>query len=367
MKRKIVAITVLLAFLLSGCGSWMDGSYVSVKPHLEQNRQEAQQAVSASNYLELRNALSDLVESGAEQAVISVAGMEKDSLESNIDLATRYITGSHPIGAYAVEEIRCEAGTSSGQPAVAVSISYVHGRSEILRIKQTKNMNEASAVISIALDSHDTGVILRVEEYRETDFAQLVSDYAMDNPDSVMEMPQVTAMVYPDSGSDRVVELVFTYQTSRQTLRSMQSNVQPVFQSAELYVRGEASDSEKYSQLYSFLMTRYDYQINTSITPAYSLLRHGVGDSKAFATVYAAMCRRAGLSCQVVSGTKDGEARFWNIVCIDQVYYHVDLLTSSDAGGMKACADEEMTGYVWDYSAHPVCGPEPEAGTEPTE
>lgn len=367
MKLKIVGLAAVMILLLSGCGSWMDGSYVSVKPHLEQNRQEAQQAVSVGSYLELRSALSDLVESGTEQAVISVAGMEQDSLQSNIDLAIRYITKSHPVGAYAVEQIICEVGTSSGQPAVAVTISYLHGRSEILRIKQTKNMDEAGAVISTALDSHDAGVILRVTDYRETDFAQLVSDYAGENPDSVMETPQVTALIYPESGTDRVVELVFTYQTSRQTLRSMQSNVQPVFQSAELYVRGEASESEKYSQLYSFLMTRYDYQINTSITPAYSLLRHGVGDSKAFATVYAAMCRRAGLSCQVVSGTKDGEARFWNIICIDQVCYHVDLMASSEAGSMITCGDEEMSGYVWDYSAYPACGNPTEESTEPTE
>ena len=145
MKRKIVAITVSLAFLLSGCGSWMDGSYVSVKPHLEQNRQEAQQSISAGSYLELRNALSDLVESGTEQAVISVADMEKESLQSNIDLAIRYVTKNHPVGAYAVDEITCEIGTSSGQPAVAVTVSYIHGRSEILRIKQTKNMDEAKA------------------------------------------------------------------------------------------------------------------------------------------------------------------------------------------------------------------------------
>ena len=44
-------------------------------------------------------------------------------------------------------------------------------------------------------------------------------------------------------------------------------------------------------------MERYDYRIETSITPAYSLLRHGVGDSRAFAVVYAAMCQQAGLEC----------------------------------------------------------------------
>ena len=365
MKRRIVCLCLAVSMLLTGC-SWFSGSYISINPHHEQNSGTHSDSLSASDYSQLRGLLAELTEAGTENAVINVSEYNQDELEEGMVNAIHYITTILPIGAYAIDKVTYEIGTSSGQPAVAVVISYLHGRSEILRIKQTQNMDEAMTVIAATLDGHDAGVILRIERYQETDFAQLVSDYAADNPDAVMETPQVTALIYPESGTDRVVELMFTYQTSRQTLRSMQSNVQPVFQSAELYVRGEASESEKYSQLYSFLMTRYDYHINTSITPAYSLLRHGVGDSKAFATVYAAMCRRAGLNCQVVSGTKDGEARFWNIVCIDQVYYHVDLLASSDAGSMIKCSDEEMSGYVWDYSAHPACGLPPEE-TEPTQ
>ena len=71
--------------------------------------------------------------------------------------------------------------------------------------------------------------------------------------------------------------------------------MKPVFESAVLYVSGDGAEKQKFSQLYAFLMERFDYKVETSITPAYSLLRHGVGDSRAFATVYAAMCRLAGL------------------------------------------------------------------------
>ena len=114
-----------------------------------------------------------------------------------------------------------------------------------------------------------------------------------------MEIPQVTAAVYPDRGEERIIEITFTYQTSRQALRSMQNTVGPIFTSAELYVSDDSELEEKYSQLYSFLMQRFDeYKIQTSITPAYSLLRHGVGDCEAFTNVYTAMCRRAGLDCQ---------------------------------------------------------------------
>ena len=102
-------------------------------------------------------------------------------------------------------------------------------------------------------------------------------------------------------------------------------------------------------------MERFDYKVETSITPAYSLLRHGVGDSRAFATVYAAMCRASGLECIVVTGTRSGEPWTWNIICQDGVYWHVDLLRCNEQGRFHKTEDSGMTGYVWDYSAYPEC------------
>ena len=189
-------------------------------------------------------------------------------------------------------------------------------------------------------------------------FALMVQNYAEDHPDTCMETPQVTAAVYPQAGADRVVELSFTYQTNRDALRNMQAYVEPVFEAAVLNVKGEETQEAKFALMYAFLMERSDYQLETSITPAYSLLRHGVGDCKAFATVYAAMCRRAGLDCQVVTGTKEGNPWVWNIICENGIYYHVDLLNPSNGGRLQKLAQEFMQSYVWDYSSYPASGSE---------
>ena len=122
---------------------------------------------------------------------------------------------------------------------------------------------------------------------------------------------------------------------------------------------------------FGFLTERFDYKMDTSITPSYSLLYHGVGDSRAFAEVYAAMCRQAGLECMIVTGTRDGAPWTWNMVRDGGEYYHVDLLRNS--GNFREYTDMEMTGYVWDYSAYPSCdtyyqetvAPAAEAPTEP--
>lgn len=351
MKTRIVLVAALLCLILCGCG-WMDGSYLSVTPHQEQNSGAQSRDTTASNYLELRTVLEDMVNSGMESAVINVAKYRRDLVDEGIANAVLYASERYPLGAWAVDEISYEIGTGGGQPAISVTISYIHGRSEIRKIKQADGMEKAQKLITTALDECSDSIVLWVSGYEAMDVVQIVEDYMKENPSIVMELPQVAVGIYPDAGSSRIMEVKFTYETSRESLRQMQQQVRRVFESASLYVNSDATEVQKYAQLYTFLMERFDYEIQTSITPTYSLLSHGVGDGEAFASVYAAMCRRAGLDCHTVSGTKDGQSWHWNIIREDDVYYHVDLLRCNESGGFRRLTDGEMQGYVWDYSAY---------------
>ena len=366
MKCRIICLIVVVGLILGGC-SWMDGNYVSVKPHHEQISEAQSGTLSAESYTQLRNLMIDLTEAGNENAVIYVPDYDQAQLERGMENAVRYITMVLPIGAYAIDKVDYEIGVSGGQPAVSVSISYLHGRSELRKIRNSKDMDVARGIIEDTLKDCATNLVLYVDNYSEMDLEQLVEDYASANPDTVMELPQVSVGYYPEQGPSRVLELKFTYQTNREALRSMQTQVQRVFASASLYINQGDAAAQKYAQLFSFLTERFDYQIETSITPSYSLLCHGVGDSKTFAMVYTTMCRRANLECQIVSGTKNGEAWYWNLICEDGVYYHVDLLESRVAGEFTKLTDDQMEGYVWDYSAYPEAGQVEVIETEPTE
>lgn len=353
MRIRLIALFLGLSVFLGGCG-WLDGSYVSVTPHQEQPGGIRTENLTVSNYEELLAVLEEIVSKATESCVINVVNFEQPDLETSMASAARHIQKVYPVGAYAVEAMEYEVGSNAGKTAIALDITYRHSRTEIRKIQKAEDIFQAQTILGEALKDYDTGLVLQLEDYEQADFSQMVSDYAMANPQNVMEVPQVTFEVY-GIGHSRVVELTFSYQTSRDALRTMQSQVQPVFDSAVLYVSGEGAESQKYSQLYAFLMERFDYVLETSITPAYSLLRHGVGDSRAFATVYGAMCRDAGLECMVVIGTRSGEPWMWNIVCENGIYYHVDLLRSNEQGWFQKCADSEMMGYVWDYSAYPAC------------
>ncbi len=354
--KKLIAVLMAIVTLamLTGCDSWLKGDYSSVRPHQEYYEEQTKDSLEASNYTDIKNLLTEQIAAAKESCMIYVNGIEDEQLSVVMNSAIRVVTEQDPIAAYAVDEITYEIGTSTGRTAIAVSISYNRSRSEILRIKSTKDMDSALAAVVKALEDCSASVVVLVEDYIDTDLVQKIQDYVDANPDVCMEMPQVSAAVYPQSGKVRVLELTFTYQTSRDVLRSMQSYVQPVFSAAYLNVSGEEDVHTKFSRMYAFLMERNDCQVETSITPAYSLLRHGVGDSKAFATVFAAMCAGADLECHVISGTHSGEPWVWNLICEDGTYYHVDLLRSHAAGSLQLLSDEDMNGYVWDYSAYPA-------------
>lgn len=358
--KRMLALTLVLGLCLSlcGCNLWMDGNYYSMHPHQDDHGQPLNESVTVSSYVELKEALDEMIENGQQSSVIYMPGFQSSQLNGYMQRLSAALKYENAVAAYAVDQIQYDIGTNSGKPAIAVDISYIHNRTEILRIRKVSDMDSAAMIVEDAIDNCESGIVVRTLAYEEIDFSSVVQTYAEEHPEACMETPQVTVVTYPQNGQDRIIELTFTYQTNRDALRQMQNYVEPVFEAAVLNVSGEETQSAKFALMYAFLMERSEYQLETSITPAYSLLRHGVGDSKAFATVYAAMCRRAGLDCRIVAGTKEGNPWFWNVICEDGIYYHIDLLNPVNEGKFFKLMPEDMQSYVWDYSSYPISGTE---------
>lgn len=363
MKRVFILLLTCM-FLFTGCNAF-DGQYVRITPHTIQSNKMPAELQEAEGYLDLRNILSHMVSSGTETGVIVTKNYPEELLKDGMATAKRYICYYDPIGAYAVEDLNYEIGTKNGEPAVAVNISYLHSRSDIRNISRLSGIADVETTLLRALENLDARKVMLIPDYKSVDIPQMVQNMAQNHPDRIMECPNVTCDLY-GLGTTRLLEVSFAYENTTDAQRQMRTQVKAVFDSASLYVSGDGSENQKYAQLYSFLMDRFPYQIETSITPSYSLLRHGVGDRRAFASVYAAMCRNAGLECLIVTGTRNAEPWTWNIICENGVYYHLDLIRCKDEDGFLERTDAAMGGYVWDYSAYPVCGGNPE-GAVPEE
>lgn len=353
MKRTAWALVLCFCILLTGCSTGLEGKHVWTQVHSIPKTPGSNQEISAENYAQLYAALVKLTEAGTTQATISVARYDKEKLETDITAAITAVCVENPIAAYAVDQIQYTLGTSGGEQVLAVEILYLHGQAEIKKIKTVADNIQAEEAIATALKNCESGIVLKIQNFQQADFIQWVEDYAMEHPEQLMELPQMTENIYPEMGKTRVLELKFVYQTSRESLKNMQQHVTNLFKSAELFASGDRTEGERFLRLYTWLMETNEYTTQTSITPAYSLLMYATGDSRAFATVYASLCRQMGLECLTVSGTKNGESWCWNLIYIDGVYYHLDLLQCSQDGSFQTRVDSQMEGYVWDYNAYP--------------
>jgi len=350
VKKYVVFAIIILFAALCGCSAWMNGNYASATPHKEQNLLPEQTLMAPKTYDDLVQILENMVESGQQRNTISMKEM-KENWQDFVDDAVQYVQNDCPIGAYAVSEIKYNAGKNDNEPTLSVEISYRRSIADIDAVLRAESRAQVEEILYGALRAFSVGVTVSIADYTAYDFEQIVQDYALLYPQYLIETPRLFTITYPKYGEERIVELVFTYDTSRATLLQMQEQVSVIFSAAEMYVSGDGLPMEKFAQLYSFLMNRYDYTVQSTITPAYSLLHNGVGDSKAFAAVYGAMCRQAGLDCETISGTRSGQVWYWNALRVDGKVYYVDLLRCQEAGKFFYKTAKEMTEYEWDYSA----------------
>lgn len=355
--KSLLALALAICVVLSGCTGLFDGSYESVKLHEQSSDQIVGGAPTVVNYGQLCQAIRSMARSGATIGAIDMSQYDADVMERDVAAAIKNIMTNDPIAAYAVADMQFEIKQDQQQPTASLRIQYLHDRSEIQRIVRVDWMEEARTQITDNLVKFDTGIVLYIEQYEDTKLAAWIENWAALHPESIMEVPQVSVSVYPKEGVNRVVELLFTYENDRQTLRGMQQQVQQLFDAAILYVGDATRPAEKYARLYTFLMERFqNYTMQTSVTPSYSLLIEGKGDSEAFARVYAAMCRLSGLECITVTGQRYGQTYCWNMIRGEDAYYHVDLLECEKLGGFSLKTDEQMSEYEWDYSAYPSGG-----------
>lgn len=383
MKRIFAILTALLTAFLCACGALVEDSYLAVEPHAEQptqtvgaTQEEAETVVT--NRSELRGAVLSRIRDWVEFDTLRVENYEGD-LEGDLSETLAYATQEDPIGAYAVDFIDAELSGDAASGSIELSVVFRRSAAEIASIVTVNNTSAALRRIDQALISGETALTLRIRSYEETDFETYIFGYCLKNPNLVVALPELSAQVYPKEGETRILELHFTYDRTRENLNLMLSSVNTILDSASSYVTSGGTEAERLELLARFLSNRFDYKISrsTPTMPAYDLLCEGKAHSLSFATVFRYECTKAGTECLLVSGERNGETWYWNIVCLDGVYYHIDLMRGVERheSTLTLLLQEEMRaeGYVWAEEEYPA-NPEPEPTeteedqpTEPTE
>ena len=87
------------------------------------------------------------------------------------------------------------------------------------------------------------------------------------------------------------------------------------------------SEAKKITKIHDYICNHVDYAYNSTeeqIYTAYGALCTGKAVCQGYAVLFYRLCKEAGLSVRIISGTGNGGAHAWNIVRIGSKYYNVD-------------------------------------------
>lgn len=359
---KPIALLICLVFLLSGCASLAPDEYLSVTPHVDSGTlTSTSDAVTAENYLGLKNAILNQVRTGQTEGVIRVTNYDGD-VEADLSEAAYEVSKLDPLGAYAVDYMTHSCTQIVSYYEIRVNITFRRTAREIAEIQSVSTQLQLQEKLQAAIQNYDSRLTLRLSSYRsqEQDIPAFVADYCAANPDTVMEAPAVSVSVYPESGSVRILEINFTYTHTPEELRAMEEAVQESINAAAEYIRYREGDQDKAALLFTYLMERFQYTDRETVTPLYDALCGGAADPTGLSLAWQLICDRAGVECYTVTGMREGAAYTWNIISADGYYRHLDLANCVlEAQALVLRTDGDMGMYSWNADQLPACEPIP--------
>lgn len=316
MRTRLLALALAGGMLLTGCESMLERSYESTARHEEKPVTAGDSsAVRVENYRELVSAVLYLVSQGQEEGTIQLWEYAGD-VETDLTAACLEVATEDPLGAYAVDYIKHECTRVVSYYQAEVSIRY---RRTLEQIRSVVNVTGSSAIrdqLQEALSDFASEAVLRVAYFSGDagSITELVRQAYYDTPAAALGMPEVEVALYPDSGRERVVEILLSYARPAEELQAMSRELSERTQSLSVSFReleGQAASLRAAAVLKNAAV--YD---GNGGSDAYAALVEGQADSEGMALAYELLCQQAGVACEVVEGTLGSQRWFWNAVTI---------------------------------------------------
>ena len=351
MKRIVVCI-LLIAAILSDCGLMRSSSYVVVTPHNEDYGVALDSDVlTVSSYLSLKNALINAVEDRRDDFVIR-AESYPGNLGEDLNQAVYEVSKMSPLGAYVVSSMTYDYSRIVSYYEINFNVSYKRSLEEIQQIVYVTDLSGIREKLEEAMASYEPRLILRVGDYRAFDLATEVESVFTAHPEFCIEMPETSMDLYPESGTQRILDIKFTYFHSPEELAAMRDEVETSVRRIVSVYGLSNSELTNARRIYERLGRNAGYipqeDSRTASDGVYGALINGQANSYGFAQAYCLLMQSCGIPCTIVSGQKGGAAHSWCLMDVDGTSCYVDPSLAADGDHMwflLGTMELELNGY----------------------
>lgn len=361
MKKAATALgAIIIALVLCACGSF-DKEYVSVSDYTLPAAEsfEHEDKVTVANSSRLSSAISQLVRDGKTEGVIVFNDDYDGDVKADLASACWTVRTNDALCAYCVDNISYELSKIVTYYEAKIIITFAESAAPLDEIVQMSYSSGIENVILEALENNTQhlAVLIQFASFTADEMEQLVTDVYYENPLCSVKLPRVKVNLYRGSGMQRLYDLGISYAVDAETAQEKKQQL------AELNFWGEMElgampDDARALAACDYLITNCQYTPDTSCNTAYSALLDGIASSEGLALAYVELCRQLDVKCTLVSGQKEWKTYYWNIICVDGEYYHVDVsacIQDCIENGFMLNDMSMWSEYRWDMGAYPRC------------
>lgn len=326
--RRVFACLLCLA-LLSGCGFLRETTYVDVSPHDEDYGVNTDSNVlTVTSYLSLKNAILSMVEDGSDEGEIRAETYSGD-LSEDLSRAVYEVTQMTPLGAYAVANMTYDYSRIVTHDEIHINIVFKRSPEEIRNVRSVTDVDGLRDQLQAAMETYDTHLVLRVGDYDPIDIAAEVAQLYLKHPDYVLEKPEATMELYPQSGASRIADIRLTYLHTPEELQEARRELEErIVELTALYARS-GSLITNLRLLFNRLgrdtaVEQVDADDRSMTNSAYGALVEGRATDYGFAQAYALLAEQCGVPCKIITGQLRGADHHWCQVELEGQPFYVD-------------------------------------------
>ncbi|MEG1730773.1 MAG: hypothetical protein RR269_03880 [Oscillospiraceae bacterium] len=373
MRKRLVSIVLLIAavFAFSGCTAAFPKEYLSVSDYSDASHPDYKGDIwKISDYDQLKNAIISMVNGHKVAERLKFINYE-GTLTADIAKACGEVKTETALGGFAVDYMSHDLGRVATYYEATIYIKYKRTQSEIDNIRYISGKSEMTEIIASALDGLSGYVALRMNAVNitEQEVLDAVAAAYLQNPACCVVPPKAVAKIYPQTGLTHILEIELDYGMEPHKLQKMKSALGGSL--GKLSSSISTPNKSKFAlDAYRALAKDCEYDPDGSKRRANSKLEDGLGstvygvmvekcaDSLGLALAFKALCATADIDCFVVNGNLDNVPHSWNIIMLEDSYYHVDVSADESFGISKSFlrSDGQMAeGYVWQREMYPIC------------
>ena len=365
MRKKRCLAALLAAgtiLLLAGCASLYEADYYYSQEYTGGLTVDEVGGMEIRNMSMMKAALITLIGSGQEHGQLKLSGYT-GSPQDDLARVCYEIKNDNPIGAYAVSDITVNTNRIVSYYVAEIEISYKKSIEEIQSVVNVATVADFGERVQEAVRSGRDKIVLKIYS-SSVDAAyirELVRDCCWEDPLRPAAEPEVSVTAYPEEGANRIFEIGLDFPASAARLEAMAEETAAAVQSACEALTVTEPDGPLALELVKYLSGLCTVEEEMALgDTAYAALTAGSADSKAVALAFKALCNQLDLECRVVSGslgTMAEKEHYWNIIRLEDAYYHVDASRfAEDPAGSFLVSDERLWGrYIWAAEDYPAC------------